>query len=264
MKLIGFIAVALAGIFSFAGFFPDAAAQEESTPKDKDVHTTTASTTDPWSVVGQWHYAGHDWRGMIDIRADGTFSRADGGESGKWTLGGAQDHFTLTLAWKNLPQDTAEMVSLTEFRGDTHKGEIVIRKLPGVAAAEPEIPRFDKGKLTKKQLAFCAAFKAKAAAVSHENGATRGQEYIQLESEGVFPHFSGAGKASSRVDILSLEPPSFIMTPAELIDLLGQPDSTGKDSIFFDLGGAGGRATAVGIRIRDGHVCERWMVTTKS
>ncbi len=93
----------------------------------------TAATPQPWSVIGQWHYAGPAWRGMIEIRPDGTFSRADGSESGKWKLAAAGDHFDLFLKWNHSAADTVELMSAALFRGETPKGEIIVRRLRQLA-----------------------------------------------------------------------------------------------------------------------------------
>ena len=138
MKRIAFIT--LAAVLSFIGFVPRLAAQGRSLDSQSPelephpiFHTdrsvqTVEHATDPWSVIGQWHYASDAWRGMVDIRADGTFSRADG-QGGKWKLGGVQDNFVLILKWDHFPQETVAMVSPAEFRGDSPKGEIIVRRL---------------------------------------------------------------------------------------------------------------------------------------
>lgn len=138
MKTTAFIAFAV--FLPIACFVPRLPAQDLHPAETRGPVRTVTSDPEPWSVAGQWHYAGPAGRGMIDLRTDGTFSRAGDGQTGEWKLGAAGDNFVLILSWKNFPRDMVALISPALFHADSSKGEIIVRRLAVVSQAAPAQP----------------------------------------------------------------------------------------------------------------------------
>ena len=137
------ITLFFAGALSIAAFSQRALAQDlpDGFIHSYEQHTivTTKPEPQPWSILGQWHYAGANWRGLIDIRDDGTFSRVGDGLAGKWKLAAEGDHFALVLKWDHNAAVTVRLMSPTLFQGETAKGDIFVRRLPELSALPPII-----------------------------------------------------------------------------------------------------------------------------
>ena len=139
MKLI----IYLAALFATAGSALANAALEAakpltappSNPPTSDNSSGNTEKTN-WSVVGEWRVTHPNWKGILSIRPDGTFSRPQG-DGGKWTLTAQDDHLSLQLVWSSWGTETAHMIAPDYFRGEVRKGRFELRRGEKVVPEEP-------------------------------------------------------------------------------------------------------------------------------
>ena len=116
--------------------------------------------------MGAWNVTHPDWAGIITLVGDGTFSRTQYHDSGRWTLTALQDRVILVLAWDHWPAETVTMISLDEFsgkvRGQAQEGELTMHRVhaPAASPALYETKVWHQGeapiRLIRKEEGFCA------------------------------------------------------------------------------------------------------------